>query len=96
MFKRLDSDPNPVTITVDGESICVSSSDTVAAALLTHGIGVFRSSTVGGEPRAPYCLMGVCHDCLVEIDGRLNQQACLIPVRSGMMVRRHIKKASAR
>ena len=86
MFKRLDNDPNPVTITVDGESICVSSSDTVAAALLT----------VGGEPRAPYCLMGVCHDCLVEIDGRLNQQACLTPVRSGMMVRRHIKKASAR
>ena len=37
MFKRLDNDPNPVTITVDGESICVSSSDTVAAALLTHG-----------------------------------------------------------
>ncbi|MEZ5620583.1 MAG: (2Fe-2S)-binding protein [Burkholderiaceae bacterium] len=42
-------------------------------------------------PRAPMCLMGVCFDCLVEIDGRPNVQACMVEVREGMRV--HASKA---
>jgi predicted molibdopterin-dependent oxidoreductase YjgC len=33
-------------------------------------------------------MMGVCFDCLVEIDGVGNRQACLTPVAEGMRVRR--------
>ena len=33
------------------------------------------------------CLMGVCFDCLVEVDGRPNVQACMVTVREGMRVR---------
>ena len=43
-----------------------------------------RRST--GEPRAPLCLMGVCFDCLVEVDGRQNVQSCMVDVREGMNV----------
>jgi len=32
--------------------------------------------------------MGVCFDCLVEVDGVANRQGCLIPVRDGMRIRR--------
>ena len=32
-------------------------------------------------------MMGVCFECLVEIDGVPNRQSCLIPVREGMTVR---------
>ena len=32
--------------------------------------------------------MGVCFECLVEIDGLLNRQACLEPVYEGMHVKR--------
>jgi D-hydroxyproline dehydrogenase subunit gamma len=32
--------------------------------------------------------MGICFDCVVEIDGVGNRQACLTPVASGMQVRR--------
>jgi len=32
--------------------------------------------------------MGVCFECLIEIDGMPNRQACLTPVREGMVVRR--------
>jgi sarcosine oxidase subunit alpha len=39
-----------------------------------------------GAPRAPYCLMGVCFDCLVTIDGVGSRQACLVPVQRGMNV----------
>jgi predicted molibdopterin-dependent oxidoreductase YjgC len=43
---------------------------------------------VSGEPRAPYCMMGVCFECLVEVDGVPNVQACMTSVREGMTVRR--------
>jgi D-hydroxyproline dehydrogenase subunit gamma len=41
---------------------------------------------VSGARRAPYCMMGVCFECLVTIDGVGNRQACLIPARAGMRV----------
>jgi predicted molibdopterin-dependent oxidoreductase YjgC len=35
--------------------------------------------------------MGVCHECLVEIDGKPNQQACLTTVRDGMRIKKQVK-----
>ncbi len=86
MFKRLADPGKPVAITVDGKAVHASSGDTVAAALLSAGIGHCRTTPVTGAPRAPYCLMGVCFDCLVTIDGVGSRQACLVPVREGMTV----------
>jgi len=60
---------------------------TVAAALLQAGVQRFRASPVSGAPRAPYCMMGVCFECLVEIDGEPSRQSCLVNVREGMQVR---------
>jgi len=33
-------------------------------------------------------MMGACFDCLVEIDGVPNRQACMTPARDGMRVKR--------
>jgi D-hydroxyproline dehydrogenase subunit gamma len=33
-------------------------------------------------------MMGVCFECLVEIDGVPARQSCLIPVRDGMQINR--------
>jgi hypothetical protein len=63
--------------------------DSVAAALLAAGVNRFRDTPVTGTPRAPWCMMGVCFDCLVEIDGIASRQACLTPVAEGMRVRRY-------
>jgi len=41
---------------------------------------------VDGAPRAPYCMMGVCFECLVTIDGVGSRQACLVRVAEGMRV----------
>jgi predicted molibdopterin-dependent oxidoreductase YjgC len=60
--------------------------DSVAAALLAAGHGVFRITPVSGAARGPVCMMGVCFDCLVQIDGLGNQQACMREVRDGMRV----------
>jgi predicted molibdopterin-dependent oxidoreductase YjgC len=87
MFRRLpDVADTDVTITLDGRPVRARADDTVAAALLAAGIASCRTTPVSGAPRGPYCMMGVCFDCLVVIDGVGNRQACLTRVRDGMAV----------
>jgi D-hydroxyproline dehydrogenase subunit gamma len=88
MLKRLDPTQATLRFTFENEPVTARPGDTVAAALLAGGVGVFRETPVTGAPRAPYCMMGVCFDCLVEIDRVSNRQACLTPVTDGMQVRR--------
>lgn len=90
MFKRLAETGAPVAITVDGKPVAARPGDTVAAAMLAAGFGHCRTSPVTGAPRAPYCLMGVCFECLVTVDGVGSRQGCLVPVRDGMMVETQI------
>ena len=85
MFKRLPEAPGQtVRLTVDGRAIEARSSDSVAAALLAAGIDICRTTPVSGAPRAPYCMMGVCFDCLITVDGVGNRQGCLVRVAEGM------------
>ena len=87
-FRRLaDSARCDVTIHFDGQPVPACEGDSVAAALLAAGLVALRTTPGGAEPRGPYCMMGVCFDCLVEIDGAANKQACMTPVRDGMVVR---------
>ena len=85
--RRPDAASSPsVTVTVDGVAVDAREGDTVAAALLAAGIVAFRTTAIGGAPRGPYCLMGVCYECLVEIDGAPNRQACMTRVAPGMRI----------
>jgi D-hydroxyproline dehydrogenase subunit gamma len=87
MFKRLpDPSRREVSITVDGRPIVAREGDTVAGALLGSGTVACRTTPVSGAPRAPYCMMGVCFDCLVTVDGTANVQGCMTRVREGMRV----------
>ncbi|NSZ60146.1 (2Fe-2S)-binding protein (plasmid) [Agrobacterium tumefaciens] len=88
MFKRLDETEAPeVTFSFEGESISARATDSIAAALLTAGRNVFRKTPVSGTPRGPYCMMGVCFDCLISVNGDAPVQACMTPVREGVDVR---------
>src|SRR5262249_3637287 len=91
MFKRLPETTGEaagpgLTISVDGRQVEARAGDTVAATLLAAGFAHCRTTPVSGVPRAPYCMMGVCFECLVTVDGVGNRQACLLPVREGMCV----------
>ncbi|ASV88762.1 2Fe-2S iron-sulfur cluster binding domain protein (plasmid) [Ochrobactrum quorumnocens] len=86
MFRQTEKTIDTVAITFDGMSFDVGAGQTVAAALLAQGINALRNSVVGNQPRAPYCLMGVCFECLVQIDGVENRQACMTVVREGMSI----------
>src|SRR5882672_6073882 len=97
MFRRLDDGGVTLSLTVDGKPIRARSGDSVAAAMLAAGIERCRATPVSEAPRAPYCLMGVCFDCLVTIDGVGSRQACLVRVRDGMRVdTQHGRRAVAR
>src|SRR5262249_40016384 len=73
-------------ITVDGREVVAREGETVAAALLAGGQRVLRLTTRCGEPRGLFCGMGICFDCLMQIDGRPNVRACQATVADGMRV----------
>lgn len=86
MFTRLPEDTPEVTFMLNGARATARAGDTVMAALLDNGTLIARRSPVSGEPRGAYCMMGVCFECLVTIDGIGNRQGCLVMVRDGMTV----------
>jgi D-hydroxyproline dehydrogenase subunit alpha len=76
-----------VAITFEGRSIEARRGESVAAALTAAGERVFRTTRTGAA-RGIFCGMGVCQDCLVEIDGRPNRRACLETIHGPMVVAR--------
>jgi predicted molibdopterin-dependent oxidoreductase YjgC len=89
MAKRIDRwvrRPDAVEITVDGRPVSAYPGESLAAALAAAGILGLRSSPRAGAARGMFCLMGVCQECAVEVDGRL-VTSCTEPVAGGMAVR---------
>ena len=81
------SDAARVPVRVDGRVLDLPEGGNLAAALLSAGVGSFRETPVSGAPRGPFCMMGACFDCLVEIEG-VTRQACMQQVRDGMKITR--------
>lgn len=86
MFKRIDKAAGrAVKIEFDGKEISAIDGENLAAALFVGGIKVLRETPTTSAPRAGFCMMGACFDCLVEIDGE-TVQACMTEVRGGLKV----------
>ena len=93
MFKRLDTDAPQVSVELDGVEVSVPAGVSVAAALLCIDSMPLRRTPISGAARAPFCMMGICFECLLEVDGVSNQRACQLPVRAGMRLRRQLDPA---
>ncbi|MCC7428170.1 MAG: FAD-dependent oxidoreductase [Alphaproteobacteria bacterium] len=76
----------PIRFTVDGAPIEALPGETIAAALSAAGQAVFRR-TASDAPRGLWCGMGACFDCIVTVDGRIGQRACMVKAEPGMVVR---------
>jgi pyruvate/2-oxoglutarate dehydrogenase complex dihydrolipoamide dehydrogenase (E3) component len=76
-------------------AVAVHPGQTVAAALTGAGIRDFRT-TRRGPPRGMFCGMGVCQDCLVEVDGTPNTRACVTRAVPGMALRQQNFPGEAR
>jgi hypothetical protein len=86
MFRLRPEARATVRVTVAGREVAVPEGASAAAAMLLAGMPAARETAVSGALRLPYCMMGVCFDCLAEIDGVPNRQACMVPVREGMVI----------
>ncbi len=71
----------------DGHAISASPGQSLAAALTAAG-QLTLGTGKDGSPRGAFCGMGVCHDCLVVVDGRAGQRACMTAARDGLDVGR--------
>jgi D-hydroxyproline dehydrogenase subunit gamma len=83
-----DAPAATIAVEVEGRTVRVPEGASAAAAILLSGLASIRDTPISGNPRAPYCMMGVCFDCLAEIDGVPNRQSCMVPARSGMRIGR--------
>ncbi len=66
---------SPITVIVDGSAVRGLAGQTVAGVLLAAGRLAWRT-TRSGRPRGVFCGIGVCHDCLVTVNGLADVRAC--------------------
>jgi len=84
MIQRRDDGGAPVSVTIDGQAISVSSDTTVLAALQSLGKSV--PTLCYSDRMEPY---GACRTCLVEVEGRNPVASCHTPVQEGASYRTH-------
>jgi len=93
--KRPESTGATVPVEVEGRPVLAPAGVSAAAAVLLAGFDYIRETGISGAKRGPYCLMGVCFDCLAEIDGVPNRQSCMVTVQPGMIIRRQHGRRTA-
>ena len=81
-----------VAFTFDGRKMSALTGESIASALAAEGVLALRTAE-GARPdrtidrRGLYCGMGACFDCVVTVDGRIGQRACLTKIVGGEHVR---------
>lgn len=61
--------------------------ESILGALIASGVQTLRHTRFEHEPRGMLCAIGVCFECLVDVDGKPNRRACVTPAAPGMDVR---------
>lgn len=89
MFRKINPPGTPLlTLTIDGQPVTAEQGETVASVLMRQPEFACRNTPVHGSPRAPFCMMGVCFDCLAIVNGASTRQTCLVTVEQDMRVER--------
>jgi hypothetical protein len=87
-FKLLEPvEREAVEFEFDGRPMRAPRGISVAAALLLAGNAACRTTLAGKAPRGPHCMMGVCFECIVEVEGQGARQACMLEVSPGLRIR---------
>ena len=80
-----------LSLIVDQKPVQAFAGESLAAALLALGITTFNR-TASGQPRGPFCNMGTCFECQVQIATTPDSEfrwvrACMMAVRDGMVIK---------
>lgn len=70
------SEPTPLAITLDGKPAHGVVGQSIAGVILASGPLGFRRTSSRGAPRGVFCGIGICFDCLVEVNGERDVRAC--------------------
>ena len=68
--------PEAVTINVDGGPVTGLLGQSIAGVILACGELRLRRTSGANAPRGVFCGIGVCFDCLVEVNGTRDVRAC--------------------
>lgn len=71
---------------LDGRAIVAVEGQSVGALLLDQNQRFTRTTRFNERPRSMFCGIGICFDCLITIDGVMNQRACMTRVEEGMSI----------
>lgn len=78
--------PTPITITVDGVAVHGAAGQSLAGVILANGSLDFRRTSVLGRPCGVFCGIGICYECLVEVNGQRDVRACQRRATEGDLV----------
>ena len=92
MFRRVKPQDYTVTIYIDDKPFSATAGESVANILLNEGFNSVHTDP-NGKPRGPYCMMGVCFDCMITLqDGRV-EQACQTYAEDGIRLYLSLNRA---
>jgi D-hydroxyproline dehydrogenase subunit gamma len=96
MFRQLHEPDaqSAITVHIDGEPMQAVRGESVAAIMLRQPAIWVRTTPLSQAKRAPYCMMGVCFDCLAIVDGTASVQTCMVQAADGMRIDRQLGKRS--
>lgn len=82
-----------LTLYLNDVAVAAAAGETVLSVLSAVGVRQLARND-HGQLSGSYCGMGVCHCCLVAIDGMPKRRACQTLVRDGMRVETQVNQVS--
>ncbi len=80
----------------EGKELIGYEGDTIASALIDHGIVTFGYSIKRNRNRGFYCAIGNCAACNMIVDGIPNIRTCITPLKANMVITRQPNKGEYR
>lgn len=77
MFRQLKKDQTDITIYINDQAVPAKTGELVAAVLLQQGI-ISCHKSPKNDQRGPYCMMGVCFECIINFEDGRTEQACQV------------------
>ncbi len=73
-----------ITFQFENKSYTANSGESIASALISNKI--YSLNEKNSSKRGVFCGMGVCHECLVEVNGQNNVRACISKLESNAII----------
>ena len=88
--------PAPLESTLDVETLIGVVGQTIAGVLLVSGKASWRSTSRYQQPRGVFCGIGVCFDCIAEVNGLPDVRCCLRRALDGdVVVTQHVVRPTS-